>query len=850
MTNPKRIITHFFPDLPSRCIAGILFVYGVVILVTFRDYGINPDEENHLHYGFSVINWYLSGFEDRRMFSTTNTWLYGGFFDTFSSLVGLFSPLEDFETRHLCTSFMGMLGVVAAYRIGCLFGNKWIGVLAALFLILTPRYYGHVFNNHKDIPFAVLYLWSVYWQLKVLRAMPQAPWSWTIAAGIITGLAMGIRVGGVMLLCFAGLFWFIKSAKTNAKRFILQWCTTCAVAYITMLLFWPWAQLKPFLHPWQALTAFSKFSHVSTDMLFDGQYLSITEIPWYYAPKWLVLALPEFVLLGLIAGIIFAVLHWRTTNHSHILNIALLTTSSLAPLLYVVGSNTPLYDGVRHILFIILPLVVLSALGVYALTQREKRLRLIALCFVGGLILRTLWEMISLHPNQYVYFNPIFAGGIEQASNHYVTDYWNNSYKQGAKWLSEHATVQADRKIRVHSFPSSTVYLLDPDRFEMVPNPWNADYILTTTRYDQHRVVSGEILHIVKARTVPLLYIIRPDQAHQNDALFAGESAQRFLYLGVLYQSNGQTQNAQTTKEKGLQLDPENTTIHINLGELFLDANEPQKAYLHFQKAYDYIYNNARYIHKMGMCFEHMNQPEEAKKSYTRAVELNPYFNPARRSLGDLLNKEKNYAAALAQYQEIVAVFPESLGDWHRVGVVKHKLGDFEGAAQAWHNLVSQDPTQTEIWLNLAFMLYEQGKLDESLEIYDQVRSSNPDNHKAFFMAGKIMLEQKKWDQTLEMLTMQIQRDSLATNSWLLIAQAFRHKGDINRAQQALAKYILAHNHRLDGWREYFELGKLYQARGDIETARVIYQAASRVLPDNHELQDSLRILSDPRLTK
>lgn len=825
-------------------------MYGIVILITFRDYGINPDEENHLHYGFSVINWYFSGLQDRRMFSTTNTWLYGGFFDSLSFLAGLVLPLNDFDARHLCTSFMGMLGVVAAYRIGCLFGSKWMGVLAALFLILTPRFYGHVFNNHKDIPFAVLYLWSIYWQLKVLRAMPQAPWSWTIATGIITGMAMGIRVGGIMLLGFAGIFWFAKCVKTDAKRCILQWCTTFVVAYIVMLLFWPWAQLKPLSHPWQALTAFSKFAHVSTDMLFEGQYLRINEIPWYYAPKWLILALPEFVLLGLITGIVAALLHWRTANYSQILNIALLTTSSLAPLLYVVGSNTPLYDGVRHILFIILPLVVLSALGIYTLAQKENRLRLVTLGFVGGLMLMTLWEMIILHPNQYVYFNRIFAGGIERASNNYVTDYWNNSYKQGTNWLSEQASVQKDRKIQVYSFPASTSLMLDSDRFEMVTNPWNADYILTTTRYDQHRVVSGEVLHTIKARTVPLLYIIRPDQAHSNDALFAGENVHRLLYLGVLYQINGQKENAEKTFEKGLQLDPENTTIHINLGELLLDANEPAKAALHFQKAYDYIYNNARYIHKMGVCFEQMNQPEEAKKSYTRALELNPYFNPARRALGDLLKSENRYSEALSHYEKIVEVFPESLGDWHRIGVVRHKLGDFEGAAQAWKNLVSQDPTQTEVWLNIAFMLYEQGKLDESLEIYDQVRSSHPDNHKAFFMSGKVMLEQKKWDQTIDMLTKQIQRDSLATNSWLLIAKAYRHKGDINRAQQALAKYILAHNHRLDGWREYFELGKIYQARGDIETARIIYQAASRVLPDNHELQDSLRILSNPHLAK
>ena len=151
-------------------------------------------------------------------------------------------------------------------------------MLAALFLLLTPRYCGHAFNNHKDIPFAVLYLWSVYWHLKVLKKLPNAPWPWVIITGANTGLAMGIRIGGVMLLCFAGAFWLLKSWQTHLKRGALQWFSACILAYIVMLLFWPWAQTDPFLHPWQALIAFSEFASVHVD-LFEGQYVRSLEIP-------------------------------------------------------------------------------------------------------------------------------------------------------------------------------------------------------------------------------------------------------------------------------------------------------------------------------------------------------------------------------------------------------------------------------------------------------------------------------------------------------------------------------------------------------------------------------------------
>ena len=104
---------------------------------------------------------------------------------------------------------------------------------------------------------------------------------------------MGIRVGGVMLLCFAGVFWLLKSWRTDVKRCVLQWLAVFVVAYVVMLVFWQGAQTDPFHHPLKALTAFTNFAAVHLSF-FEGHFVRSTEIPWYYAFKWLLLTLPEF----------------------------------------------------------------------------------------------------------------------------------------------------------------------------------------------------------------------------------------------------------------------------------------------------------------------------------------------------------------------------------------------------------------------------------------------------------------------------------------------------------------------------------------------------------------------------
>lgn len=99
--------------------------------------------------------------------------------------------------------------------------------------------------------------------------------------------------------------------------------------------------------------------------------------------------------------------------------------------------------------------------------------------------------------------------------------------------------------------------------------------------------------------------------------------------------------------------------------------------------------------------------------------------------------------------------------------------------------------------------------------------------------------------EAIEILENQVKSDSLATDFWLLLAQAQRHNNNAEKSQQALANYIKVHGDSPDGWLEYFELGKYYHVQGHTQAAQSIYQATLRMLPNNTEIQDSLRALSN-----
>ena len=113
----------------------LILLYGVVILWTFRDYGITWDEYSQATYGEYIIRWYTSLFHDPAVLNYKNLEYYGGLFDVLAQLVTRISPLGTYETRHLVNALFGFLGVVGTYKMGKYLGGPVAGFLSALFLL-------------------------------------------------------------------------------------------------------------------------------------------------------------------------------------------------------------------------------------------------------------------------------------------------------------------------------------------------------------------------------------------------------------------------------------------------------------------------------------------------------------------------------------------------------------------------------------------------------------------------------------------------------------------------------------------------------------------------------------------
>ena len=309
----------------DRLSLALMLVAAVLVVLTFRGYGVTWDEDVQNWYGNLVLNYYLSLLGEMR----TPNWLllykygdlynYGAVFDMTAAALNRFSPLGVYETRHLLNGFVGILGLAGCWKLGRALGGPRAGFLAALFLLLTPNYYGQMFNNPKDIPFAVGFVWSIYY---LVRILPESAAAADAAGGEARrrhrpddGGAGRRAAAAVLSRADAGPVRPVagdrRAPGDGADRDRLDRPVARVPAggrdrlpgdagVLAMGAGRRRSRIR--------CEALAVFSHeiFPCKTLFDGALLSATDLPWTYLPTYIGLALPELILALLLAAPVVA----------------------------------------------------------------------------------------------------------------------------------------------------------------------------------------------------------------------------------------------------------------------------------------------------------------------------------------------------------------------------------------------------------------------------------------------------------------------------------------------------------------------------------------------------------------
>jgi hypothetical protein len=502
-----------------RAVAVLLAAVAAVALWTAGDYAITIDEFNADQYGGKSLAWYTSAFTDRSSFDSVEEtlWFYGPWFHILVALVQSLDLLDHWTTRHALTFLIGLTAIAALLPIARLAGGRWAGLVAIGLCLTTGYLYGSMFYTPIDVPFMFAMTWSTL--AIMLMAVPIVPlWPATIAAGLLTGLAIATRslglithvylIGAMTLCAVEAVVRNGRAARRDLLRIGVRMVAAMAIAWLTAIALWPWLQVgNPIT---QFTDAFVYFANHPSSWHFRhwGEWVRTTALPWSYVPAQLFARLPEAFLLllgvGVLSGIASALAILRFASGSPRwpkLKEALLTTAqarqrlivwaaALLPIVAIIVQRSTLYDGIRHVLFVIPMLAVIASFGFLRLVPLVRQFPVTTAALTGAYLAHTVQTFALLHPLQYAAFNT-FAGGVTGAYGRFDLDYWSLAVLPALRQLEDR--IDREDPDRFAENPPSIKLCIGYHEHEVAPmfrRPWRietesarADFMIETERW-------------------------------------------------------------------------------------------------------------------------------------------------------------------------------------------------------------------------------------------------------------------------------------------------------------------------------------------------------------------------------
>jgi hypothetical protein len=474
---------------------GFFLVLLVVGVVVHRDYGLHWDSWSQYEVGklnYEFITGQSSALKDYPYR------YYGPIFEVLLYSLTSWMPVREmFFTQHLLNFLCFFIGLIFFYFLALdIFKGKRLAFIGCLFIALSPRILADSFYNTKDIPFMSAFIIAVYTLTRLIEKMKIRE---IFIHSIVSAVLISIRLQGIMILPMTILFLakglLIKRTSIHRRHYLWSGLIYLVLAMGLTILFFPNLWDNPLGELQFGLSQLSRFPWSGGLVLYRGQMVSASGLPWHYLPVWVVLTTPVVISILFVIGIFWQGFKSIRNYVPQLFEEAGFLISLLwliIPLAVVIFLNSVLYDGWRHVFFIYPAYIIIALYGLKNLFSihvngtRQKFIQTTILFFVFFGLLSPLSFMIRNHPFENVYFNSLAGSDYRIIKQRYEMDYWGLSYHQALLDV----LIKDDSPlifIKVDNTPGKlNAWLLtqaEQDRISFVEEFEDADYFITNFRW-------------------------------------------------------------------------------------------------------------------------------------------------------------------------------------------------------------------------------------------------------------------------------------------------------------------------------------------------------------------------------
>lgn len=325
--------------------------------------------------------------------------------------------------------------------------------------------------------------------------------------------------------------------------------------------------------------------------------------------------------------------------------------------------------------------------------------------------------------------------------------------------------------------------------------------------------------------------------------------------LGLALLQRGELVEAKRCFRTSIRLNPGNPIPHSGLGQLYRVQGALPKSAASLREALRIAPRSGAAHAQLALTLRALDQSAAAIVHARAATEINPNAADAWHTLGELLQTQADFDAALAALQRALQLQP-SAETWCALGALMEELNRRDAARDSYLRALELQPRLVRAHIRLGVVLSGQGDITAARDRLESALEIEPGHPVATAELANVLALQGQYEAAGQRLEPLLQGRDTRIEVALAYAAVSGHAGQQGRARHLLeqlnagGKVPASHQEPL-----LFALARLYEQAGHHAEAFRHYQRAQslRPLPDDLERHlaemDAIRAtFSAPRL--
>lgn len=313
-----------------------------------------------------------------------------------------------------------------------------------------------------------------------------------------------------------------------------------------------------------------------------------------------------------------------------------------------------------------------------------------------------------------------------------------------------------------------------------------------------------------------------------NNVTTAGKKKRAVTLL-----AGNQRQEASDLLEQVCQADPRDVEAWASLVQIYAQLGKASEVERCCHAIITILPNSEDAYYNLGCSLLLQSRLEEAATAFQKVLQLKPGHALANFNLGRVFHFLNRFDQALTHYKQTLRILPDFAEAHSAIGTLFGYQGQLDEAASHYRRAIRLKPKLIEAVIGLGVALTGLGNYDEAQEYAEQALRINPNNVDAIALAASIADYTGNAESAYALLAPVINASVNHVNIALTFANVSKAVGRQNEAIANMERILnssdsLATANRLG---LHFQLGKLYDAKGDYDKAFTHYQQGNALKP-------------------